>query len=264
MLKYIYCIPLKRILAKIRLEATVMTNRKGSIKEINFESKSLSENIQLTIYLPESYSPLYTYPVLFALDGNDYFKLGKIIPTIEQLISNSEIKECIIVGIPYKNIQDRRVKYHPSGDKHEQYKAFIIKELTPYINQEFATHQLASGHVLMGESLAATASLLIALDYPNTFGKVIMQSPLVDDEVLSMSEKFSDGNHLTIYHVIGTQETEVKLTNGKIDDFLTPNRELNKIFESKRLDYFYDEFDGGHLWKYWQPDLKRALIYTFQ
>jgi enterochelin esterase-like enzyme len=240
-----------------------MTNRKGTIKEIDFKSSALNETIKISIYLPEFYSPLYTYPVLFALDGDDYFRLGKLVKTTEELVDKSEIEDCIIVGIPYKSIQDRRDKYHPNGAEHEAFKLFLL-ELTTYIDKEYATHQLASGHILMGDSLAGTASFLTGLEYPNTFGKVIMQSPLVDDIVLQMAEKFSNSSHLSIYHVIGTEETEVKLTNGKIQDFLTPNRELNKILLNKKIDYFYNEFNGGHLWRYWQPDIRKAMIFTIQ
>lgn len=240
-----------------------MTNRKGTTKEFDFQSTALGETINITIYLPEFYSPLYTYPVLFALDGADYFRLGKLIGTAEELMESSEIDDCIIVGIPYKSIQDRRDKYHPNGKKHEAFKLFLL-ELTSYINKEYATHQLASGHVLMGDSLAGTASLLTALEYPNTFGKVILQSPLVDDVVMQMVGQLIDKSHLSIYHVIGTEESEVKLTNGNIENFLVPNRELNKILQNKKINYFYDEFNGGHFWKYWQPDIRRALIFTFQ
>jgi len=31
----------------------------------------------------------------------------------------------------------------------------------------------------------------------------------------------------------------------------------------KNFRYFYDEFNGGHLWKFWQPDLRRALKKMF-
>ena len=40
------------------------------------------------------------------------------------------------------------------------------------------------GRALIGDSLGGTVSLLTALQYPHTFGKVIMQSPLVNETVL--------------------------------------------------------------------------------
>jgi len=38
---------------------------------------------------------------------------------------------------------------------------------------------------------------------------------------------------------------------------------LNHVFEEKGYTTFYDEFDGDHTWKYWQPDLRRALTFMF-
>jgi len=55
----------------------------------------------------------------------------------------------------------------------------------------------------------------------------------------------------------------VQTTNNKISDFLNPNRKLSGIFTNNAFTYFYDEFDGGHTWTYWQPDLKRALKMMF-
>ena len=78
-----------------------------------------------------------------------------------------------------------------------------------------------------------------------------------------MAENFAESQLLDIYHVIGNKETEVKTTNGKVSDFLTPNRKLSNIFTQKSFTYFYEEFNGDHTWTYWQPDLKRALKMMF-
>jgi enterochelin esterase-like enzyme len=75
--------------------------------------------------------------------------------------------------------------------------------------------------------------------------------------------KFTETELLELYHIIGTQETEVKTTTGKTSDFLKPNRELSTLLTSKSITYFYDEFEGDHTWTYWQPDLKRALKMMF-
>jgi enterochelin esterase-like enzyme len=55
----------------------------------------------------------------------------------------------------------------------------------------------------------------------------------------------------------------VKLTSGGTADFLEPNRELNNLLKNKGFSIFYEEFDGDHTWKHWQPDLKRALLQNF-
>ncbi|WP_318153071.1 alpha/beta hydrolase [Metabacillus arenae] len=240
-----------------------MVKQAGIVKEIAFESKELQEEVTLLVYLPKSFSPLYKYNVLIAQDGRDYFQLGRVARQLEQLLANKEIENTIVVGIPYKSVEDRKEKYHTNGAKFESYKRFLAHELVPYIDREYPTYQMGYGRALIGDSLAATVSLMASLDYPNIFGKVALQSPFVNSYVLSEVEKFTSKELLTIYHQIGTKEDEVKTTDGEVKDFITPNRELSLLFKEKGFSYTYEEFDGDHKWTYWQPLLKNALIVMF-
>jgi enterochelin esterase-like enzyme len=241
----------------------VMGSTKGTIKEVMFESKELGETLSILVYLPATFSPLYKYSLLIAQDGKDYFQLGRIARTADDLLEKQEIENLIIVGIPYKNVQDRRKKYYPEGEQNTAYIRFLAHELVPYLDKEFPTYHMGMGRALIGDSLAATVSLMTAVKYPNIFGKVILQSPLVNDAVMDAVQSHLNPHLLNVYHIIGTGETEVTTTNGSIQDFLTPNRALHSVFKEKGFPYFYEEFDGNHTWKYWQPDLKRALTYAF-
>lgn len=236
---------------------------KGTITDLTFYSNALQEEIELLIYIPANYTPLYKYNILIASDGKDYFQLGGISRLTDQLIDDYEIENVIIVGVPYKNVQDRRNKYIPSGKQHEQYLRFLAHELVPYLDSEYSTYGLGSGRALIGDSMAATASLMAALKYPNIFSKVILQSPYVDDLVLKAVEEGKAQENLSIYHIIGKGENKVLTTDKIIKDFLTPNRKLHSLFVTKGYQTFYEEFDGNHTWKYWKPDLKRALTKNF-
>ncbi|KYD10212.1 esterase family protein [Heyndrickxia sporothermodurans] len=236
-----------------------MSTQKSTITEIMFESKVLGENLTVLVYLPANYSPLYKYNLLIAQDGKDYFQLGRIARVADELLDNAEIENVIIVGIPYQNVHDRRKKYHPEGEQNDAYIRFLAHELVPFLDEKYPTYQVGNGRILIGDSLGATVSLMTAVKYPNIFGKVILQSPLVNDQVLQLVKNHPNPHLLDIYHIIGKGETEVTTTNGTIQDFLTPNRELHELFEEKGFQNFYEEFEGNHTWKFWQPDLKRAL-----
>ena len=236
---------------------------KGTIKELTFHSKELGEDILLLVYLPANFSPLYKYSLLIAQDGRDYFQLGRIGRLADEFLYNREIENLIIVGVPYKDVADRRRKYHPNGDQNEQYIRFLAHELVPFLDTEFPTYQMGTTRALIGDSLGATVSLMTAIQYPHTFGKVLLQSPYVNQKVLKLVEDFTDTQLLEIYHVIGTQETEVPTTDGQVKNFLSPNRELSKIISDKPFTYFYEEFNGNHTWTYWHPDLRRALKMFF-
>ncbi|WP_342430285.1 esterase family protein [Neobacillus sp. FSL H8-0543] len=236
---------------------------RGTIKELTFHSRELGEEMELLIYLPANFSPLYKYSLLIAQDGRDYFQLGRIGRLADEYLNKREIENIIIVGIPYKNVEDRHKKYHPNGEQNQPYIRFLAHELVPFLDKEFPTYHMGSTRAMIGDSLGATVSLMTALQYPHTFGKVLLQSPFVNDQVIKMTENFAESQLLDIYHVIGSKETEVKTTSGKVSDFLTPNRKLSNFFMQKSFTYFYEEFNGDHTWTYWQPDLKRALKMMF-
>jgi enterochelin esterase-like enzyme len=236
---------------------------KGTIKEHTIKSNELGEEILLLVYLPANFSPLYKYSLLIAQDGRDYFQLGKIGRLADEYLFNREIENLMIIGIPYKDAGDRRRKYHPDGDQHQQYIRFLAHELVPFLDQEYPTYHMGSTRALIGDSLGATVSLMTALEYPHSFGKILLQSPYVNERVLEMVNSFTETELLEIYHIVGNLETQVQTTNGETSDFLSPNRKLSSIISGKSFTYFYDEFDGDHTWTYWQPDLKRALKMMF-
>lgn len=236
-----------------------MEQQKGTIEELMFSSSSLGEEIPILIYRPANFSTLYKYHLVITQDGYDYFNLGRIARVTEELLQNKQIPNTIIVGIPYPSVEERRRRYHPNGEKHHAYIRFLAHELVPYLDQNLPTFQMGRGRILMGDSLGGTVSLLAALQYPNTFGKVALQSPFVNSYVKDHVEGFSSPHLLQIYHVIGTKETAVETSNGQVRDFLSPNRELAEIIQTKGFQSFYAEFEGDHTWTYWQPDLQRAL-----
>jgi len=236
----------------------------GTIQKISLHSFHLDETFDLFIYIPANYTPFNKYNTLIASDGKDYFQLGGISHIADELIEDYEIENLIIVGIPYKNAQDRKRKYIPTGDQHEAYLNFLAHELVPFIDKEFSTAGTAASRGLIGDSMAATVSLLAALKYPNIFGKVILQSPYVDDSVLKIVEETPTRDSLIIYHTVGKQEDEAVTFYKDIKDFLTPNRKLHQLLVSKNYRHMiYEELEGNHTWKTWKPELRKALSNTF-
>lgn len=236
---------------------------KGKVDEFKLYSQQLQEELNILVYFPPEYTPFHEYPICIAQDGKDYFQLGRIARTLDELNYNLEIEPFLFFGIPYQSVTDRRKKYHPDGSKHKQYLLFLTNEFLPFVEKTFPVQKNAFSRALAGDSLAGTASLMGALYSPKIFGKAILHSPLVDDKVLQIVQQFSEWELLNIYHVIGKQETEVKMTDGKIADFLTSNRKLHEQLKGTMATYFYDEIEGNHTWKYWQKDLKRAFKKLF-
>ncbi|WP_047982358.1 alpha/beta hydrolase [Ornithinibacillus contaminans] len=238
--------------------------RKGKMLEREIMSNFLNELMTLKIYLPEAFSPLYKYHICIMQDGNDYYQLGRIATLSDQLHDDAAIENTVFVGIHYKDREDRLRKYHPAGEQHAAYTKFLVKEVVPLLDDFLPTYHMGGTRALMGDSLAGTLALVTAINYPHTFGKVIMQSPLVDDMVLESVRNADHLHGLEIYHTIGTAETSVETTLKPDVDFLTPNRALNELLGQKGLTYTYKEIpDGIHTWKYWQKDMIHALTTIF-
>ncbi|MFZ3577955.1 alpha/beta hydrolase [Virgibacillus sp. DJP39] len=237
--------------------------RNGTMVEEEIDSKFLGEVMTLKIYQPESFSPLYKYHVCIMQDGNDYYQLGRAATLSDRLHEKEEIENTVFVGIHYNDKYDRKEKYHPSGEKQQAYIKFLVYEVVPLLDDLLPTYHMGQSRTLMGDSLAGTLALMTALRFPHTFGNVIMQSPYVDETVMEAVRNSKDIHSMDIYHTIGLEETEVDTTAGTKEDFLTPNRELNRLLTDKGMSYIYHELEGEHTWKAWQKDLKRALTSMF-
>ncbi len=237
--------------------------RKGTMEEESIKSTYLDETMTVKIYKPSSFSPLYKYHICIMQDGNDYLQLGRIATLSDRYHEDGTIENTIFVGIHYQDKHDRRNKYHPDGEQFVDYMKFLANEVVPMLDEKLPTYHMGGCRALMGDSLAGTMALMTALKYPNTFGKVIMQSPYVDDFVIEQVQDSTSVNSMEIYHTIGTEETEVETTNGDVQDFLTPNRKLKEVLQNECSEYIYHELDGNHTWKHWQKDLKRAIPTMF-
>ncbi|GEL77130.1 alpha/beta hydrolase [Tenuibacillus multivorans] len=237
--------------------------RKGTMIDKVIDSQYLNETLTVKIFRPENYSSLYKYHICIMQDGNDYFQLGRIATLSDRLHEKDEIENTIFAGIHYKDRYDRWDKYHPGGENNEAYVKFLCYEVLPLLDEELPSYHVGSSRVLMGDSLGGTVALMTALKYPNNFGKIIMQSPYVDDTVIAAVKNSDAIKNMTIYHTIGLEETEVPTTKGTQDDFLSPNRALQEILKEKVEHYTYKELEGKHTWKQWQKDLPEAIKVIF-
>ncbi|RDW15966.1 alpha/beta hydrolase [Oceanobacillus chungangensis] len=238
--------------------------RKGSFIVKEIQSNYLNETKAVKIYLPESFSPLNKYNICIMQDGDDYFQMGRIATLSDRLHTDGEIENTVFAGIHYKNKADRRKRYHLEGAEHDAYTNFIVREVIPMLDEIIPNLQMGRSRALIGDSLAGSFALSTAIRYPNTFGKVIMQSPYVDDALLRKVKATPNLETLDIYHTIGTAEIEALLSDEKKEDLLTPNRELFKLLQEKGTNYIYYELaDGDHTWKYWQRDMERLLKTMF-
>ena len=241
-----------------------MMARKGNMYDKTIDSRHLNESITIRIYEPEEFDSLYETNVCIMQDGDDYFQVGRIATVSDQLHENDDIVNTTFVGIPYIDRFDRWKKYHPNGEQFEAYKLFIHDEVVPLLDELLPINPLGTVRTLLGDSLGATISLLVALDYPETFQQVIIQSPYVDDKVTTFVEQFSSNIEPEIFHTYGLKELEVPTTKLGRLDFVEPNETLVELLKGKFSIYQLEiNPEGNHTWKYWQQELPNILAKVF-
>ncbi len=235
----------------------------GKVHEHSFYSTVLEEEFPIYVYLPYDYTPMGEYQVIYASDGKDYVQYGRIGRVVEDLVEEGEIDETIVVGIPYESVEHRWHLYHPNGERNDAYITFLATELVPFIDENFPTVTNRNGRGLIGDSLAATVSLMTLIRHSHLFSRAMLHSPLVNDKVLAAVEAWEPTEETFIYQVVGDRETAVKTSGDGIKDFVEPNETLHRQLQQKPIEHFYEVFEGNHSWRYWQPDVPRAIAKGF-
>lgn len=235
---------------------------KGSIQEVTLVSRHLGTEERMMIYTPHRYTPLYSYPVLYIQDGDDYLSLGRLPSLLDQFSHTRETQDVIAVFIPVDK-EKRTSRYHPQGEEHALYKRFLAEEVVSYIDGHYSTHPLGHARTLLGESLGGVASLFTALTYPHTFGQVAAQSGAFTASLCETVASLEVSLQLSIYLEIGTQEREVETSRGVLD-LVAGNEQLREILQKKGITLRYETFEGDHTWGYWQANLPQILRHFLQ
>ncbi|MBC8079138.1 MAG: esterase family protein [Gorillibacterium sp.] len=230
---------------------------KRTIIKQKIASDHLGKERNLWVYLPPGYSELTNYPVIYCQDGAEFLNYGRIATHTNYLVLEEDIVAPIIVGIEV-DLPKRTEEYSPVGSRYDAYCHFVAKEVVPFVERRFPVITDTASRILAGDSLGATISLHLALEYPELFSKVISLSGAFLDFTLARLQAEQDLSRIHMYMLIGLQETAVKTDNGEFD-FLEYNRRTKLLLEQKHTMLTYREAPGRHIWGFWQNELQDAL-----
>lgn len=244
----------------------------------NVYSKHLDEERSIRIYLPPKYNEALFYSIIYAQDGQDLFNYGRIATITNYLQLEEGIDAPIIVGIDV-NKKNRTQEYSTVGRRNEQYKRFIAEELLPFVEARYKIRERGnfirsenipihrqehvSERLLLGDSLGATVSLDLALDYPQLFNKIISLSGAYFQASFLNLQSYVSLPWLEIWMVVGKEETSVDTHVGKLN-FLEWNQTLRDMLADREAKVIYAEKEEGkHTWGFWQNELPGALRYFY-
>ncbi len=152
-------------------------------KHEKFRSRFLRNQRDLIVYLPPSYheQPQRRFPVLYLHDGQNLFDgATSFIPgmdwhvghTADDFILTGAVQPLIIVGI-YNVGKLRIYEYTPTkaprlgGGRADRYAKFLVREVMPFIQQEYRVLSDARVTGMGGSSLGGLVSLYLGLKHPN-------------------------------------------------------------------------------------------------
>lgn len=238
----------------------------------NFYMPQLDRERNIWIYLPPDYeSSGKNYPVLYMHDGQNLFDNltsfageWEIDETLNALAGQG-YQVPIVVGIDnggsYR-IEEYSPWQHPQhgGGKGEQYMAFIVETLKPFVDQNYRTLPGREFAGIMGSSLGGLISHFGAVEYQEVFGKAGIFSPSYwfSDSVWQFTTGTGMEESMRFYLMCGGQEGSTTLTNlQKMRDTLT-------IIGFPEEDVFSTIIPGGqHNEALWRNQFGEAYLWLF-
>ncbi|MGN7299122.1 alpha/beta hydrolase [Ferdinandcohnia sp. SAFN-114] len=215
-------------------------------KTLDYMVLTLSENIE------DAY-------LLYVQDGRDYIELGGLEDAIQDLVSaNPELaNHLVLVLIHPGDSIERWESFSRTGAFFHQYLRFMNDEFIPEFERNLGVSVSRRG--LLGDSLAGNISINIALEKPESWTHLLLQSPAISDGDIERVEEV-DFAGWNVLQTVGTYEDEFvsSISDQKLL-ILTRNRELYRSFTTKNINVQYIETEDEHLWKVWERDLPRAL-----
>jgi len=146
-------------------------------------SDILEQDRRILVGLPRNYTEDKNYPVLYLLDGEEYYQMAQgILDFLHNRANN--IPEVILVAIPniYRNT-DLTPAYEPNDPNARtveqsgganQFIKFLKHELQPFIIDRYST---SGNNILFGHSLAGLFAAHTFLEDPSLFNHYVISDP---------------------------------------------------------------------------------------
>lgn len=235
----------------VLLISVLISSRLLAVEEYIIKSEVLDYNLKYWVHVPENKDQFM--PVLYLTDGNGYKRNG-IVSISKSLVKEGRVVPHIIVMVsavnPDNPSQNRRNSQFLCNLRYVQ---FYQDELIPEIDQRYKTIQRPEGRAICGLSFGGLNAMYFAIQAPNTFGHIGIQSP-APHPCPSIYDDFKNAPKLPI---------NIFLSTGTVNDKATATRRFKKILDQKGYEFTYLEVAEGHNWKNWRPMLDDILISFF-
>lgn len=237
----------------------------GDIRYHEVNSKLLGNTRQVWVYLPPGYAhnPDKTYPVVYAMDGQNVFESGTAFggqewgldEAAQRAIQQGRMREAIVVAV--SNAGAGRIEeYSPVADPKygggggEKFAQFLSTELKPMIDGAYRTRTEAENTAVLGSSMGGLISLYLGLAHSNTFGLIGALSPSLwfaeKDMIRAWQERPPAQRPERIWLDMGDRESQTDEDHNGVADVLDNTRALHQVLAQQgQAGLNYQEIAGG-------------------
>jgi len=254
----------------------------GNVKTIEkFNMPQLGRSRRLWIYLPPGYEDSDEhYQVLYMHDGQNLFSdktsySGEwgVDEVLEKLIEKNKINKIIVVAIdndPLHRLNEyspylfeyEGMDFNPQAD---QYAAFIVETLKPYIDEQYRTKPSREHTAVMGSSMGGLISVYIGVKYQDVFSKVGALSSsfgVCKDGLIEFIETHPKKYPMRFWLDMGSKE----IGNMDMDEYQIPVKDaLIRAGWDKGQEVSFRVFHGAeHNEQSWNRRLDKVLKYLYK
>ncbi len=262
----------------------------GWLEIVPFQSKIFHNTRMLRVLVPANYFSPHnahrSYPVLYLQDGQNLFDEATspkgewhVDETVEHLVGGFKIPPMFVVGID--NAGDKRSSEYlpypdPLNDKDgvadeknlqgREYARFLTTEVMPFIEKRYRIARGAMNTGLGGSSYGGDIALYTALEYPDVFGHLLVESPELWIGKKQLLQDAQSAKQLPHKMYIGTGTAEASEPT-RSTDIVNQVRDLEAILVKKgmgasRLRVAIEE-GGQHNEAAWSRRLPDALLFLY-
>ncbi len=151
---------------------------KGEMTDHTFRSEVMDNERTIAVYTPAGYDDARIYPLVLVTNGIDRI-FGRM-PRILDATMGNTVESAVVVFVDIAEPANENVFYESLGSRGPLFERMIVEELLPWIEENYSVSSARDRRLMMATLLQGGRALAIALRYPQHFGAVAVQSPIIN------------------------------------------------------------------------------------
>ena len=216
------------------------------------ESEALGPAVPFRVDVPADYAQLQDLPSIYVTDGHEYADddMGSMVIVLDNLIADRAIVPILAVFIdPRVGGRNARAEQYRMNAR---FARFVATELVPYVDRGYRSATNHGERAILGTSLGGLNSAYFAVEIPQTFGLIAIQSPAF---------QAASGTIIPRLREARLEDQKIHMSWGSFFDFGEGTKQVEAILRQKACTLRTLTASEGHSWGQWRAQLDDILVY---